>query len=446
MIKEVFGTHFGHFLVHMSYIFKRGKWFHYRRRVPRSFESFYDSQFVKISLKTDSEAIAVQRAAIFNAELERIWADAVLDNGSGALEKISQAVEIARLHGFSYLTADQIAQKDNAEIIRRVETLPEAELEDESKVSALLGAYDHNALSITAALEHFFEFQLPNLSNKSENQIRKWKNPRIKAVGNFVSVIGDLPVDQINRDHILTLRAWWFDRVQEEGLSPDSPNKDFTHLRSLLSFIRDDKKIDLNIEHMFSRIRFASVVSSRPPFPTSFIENELLDLGKLAGLHKECQLFLFAMADTGARPSELLGLDASSSDIRLDCTIPYIHIRPKDKRALKTVQSERQIPLVGSALYAFKNLPEGFEHYFGKADQLSANINKYLRDHGLLPTDDHSIYSLRHSFEDRLTAVEPPEKVQAALMGHKYHRPRYGKGPSLEQKKEWLNKICFHID
>ena len=79
------------------------------------------------------------------------------------------------------------------------------------------------------------------------------------------------------------------------------------------------------------------------------------------------------------------------------------------------------IPLVGAALVAFRELKGGFVRYRGKADLIShtrreffATINKYLRENGLIPSDRHSLYSLRHSFEDRLTAVEPPDKVQAA--------------------------------
>ncbi len=121
------------------------------------------------------------------------------------------------------------------------------------------------------------------------------------------------------------------------------------------------------------------------------------------------------------------------------------HIRPNSIRQLKTPHSRRSLPLVGSALYAFRNLPNGFEHYRGRPDALSATLNKYLRTHDLLPTKQHCVYSLRHSFEDRLTAVEPPEKIQAMLMGHKYERERYGDGPTLEQKKNWLEKICFDV-
>ena len=428
----------------MEYIFQRGKWFYYRRRVPRFIRPFYEKDIIQVSLKTDSQKLAMQRATLFNNELERIWADCVKDNGShNSDNQIARAKQISRLHGFSYLSADDIAKGNINDIIGRLGAVESHIDQNPEIVEAVLGKHKTSSMKISEAINHYFEFQKVNLLNKSANQIRKWKNPRIKAVNNFIDINGDLSASEINRDHILSLREWWFERIQSEGLSTGSPNKDFTHLRSLFSFIRDDQKIDLNIEHLFSRVRFTNVGNSRPPFPTDFIQDTLLNMDNLEGLHKECQYFLFAMADTGARPSELLGLDAGRGDIQLGAPIPYIYIRPSEKKSLKTNHSERQIPLVGSSLYAFKHLPKGFVHYNNKPDQLSANINKFLREHNLVPSGNHSVYSLRHSFEDRLTSVEPPEKVQAALMGHRYGRPRYGDGPTLEQKKRWLDRICF---
>ncbi len=110
---------------------------------------------------------------------------------------------------------------------------------------------------------------------------------------------------------------------------------------------------------------------------------------------------------------------------------------------MKTDQSERDMPLVGVALAAMQAQPDGFPRYRDKAASVSATINKFLDENGLLPTEGTTLYSLRHTFEDRLTAVEAPDKVAAAMMGHKYHRPRYGVGPSLAQKREWLERIAF---
>ena len=87
--------------------------------------------------------------------------------------------------------------------------------------------------------------------------------------------------------------------------------------------------------------------------------------------------------------------------------------------------------------------PDGFSRYLGKASSLGQIVNKFLGHHKLRPTRDHCVYSFRHGFQDRLTAAEAPDRIQADLMGHRYIRERYGKGPSLEQKHKWLSRIGF---
>lgn len=92
---------------------------------------------------------------------------------------------------------------------------------------------------------------------------------------------------------------------------------------------------------------------------------------------------------------------------------------------------------------AMKLQPEGFPRYRDKAASLSALVNKAMTARGMRPTPDHSLYSLRHTFEDRLTAIDPPDKIIAVLMGHKHSRPKYGAGPTLEHLKSWLDRIVF---
>ncbi|GGB55718.1 hypothetical protein GCM10011503_00010 [Henriciella pelagia] len=45
---------------------------------------------------------------------------------------------------------------------------------------------------------------------------------------------------------------------------------------------------------------------------------------------------------------------------------------------------------------------------------------------------DHSFYSLRHSFEDRMIAAGVDDRIRRDLFGHRLDRERYGKGASLE--------------
>jgi integrase len=87
--------------------------------------------------------------------------------------------------------------------------------------------------------------------------------------------------------------------------------------------------------------------------------------------------------------------------------------------------------------------PEGFPRYRDKSSSLSATLNKYLEENGLRPTKDHTVYSLRHSFKDRLIAAEAPDSMIDSPMGHKADKPRYGKGPSLELKLKFLTQIAL---
>lgn len=58
-----------------------------------------------------------------------------------------------------------------------------------------------------------------------------------------------------------------------------------------------------------------------------------------------------------------------------------------------------------------------------------------------MPTDQHSSYSLRHIFQDRILSVNCPDRIQADLMGHKFNRPVYGAGATLAHKLEWMEKV-----
>lgn len=432
----------------MRYLIKRKNWYYYKRRIPKYHQHHYGTQSViHVSLKTTSEPVAIQRASILNSELEKLWNKLTANQPLNTDHEYQKAVQTAQSFNFSYRTIDELAQGDLEKIINRTQAIQQpAIFEKEQDIAALLGKHTVASLTISKALDEFFEFEKPNHTRKNADQLRKWKNPRIKAVKNFIQVCGDLPIDQITRADTLNFRSWWLARVESENLTSNTPNKDFSHLRTLIFFAKDHHALNIQVEELFSRIRFKGTPNSRPPFKTSFIKERLLHPKNLAGLNRECQLLLYAMADLGARPSELVGLNPDKDHIRLDTDIPFILIEGEEDREIKTQHSERIMPLVGASLYAFQQLENGFKDYYRKPDKLSNNINKFLRNNDLLPTDDHSVYSLRHSFEDRLTAVEPPDKVQAALMGHKYDRPRYGDGPSLEQKYKWLQKIAFNID
>ena len=145
------------------------------------------------------------------------------------------------------------------------------------------------------------------------------------------------------------------------------------------------------------------------------------------------------------------GVGLLKSDINLNCEIPHIRLIPHPWRRLKTRGSERCIPLVGASLWASYRILKhnndsifAFPRYTSKdkcnANSASASLNKWLKEKLL---NDYVIHGFRHSFRDRLRAVECPSEIIDQLGGwsSKSVGQGYGEGFGLFILKKWLDKI-----
>jgi integrase len=250
---------------------------------------------------------------------------------------------------------------------------------------------------------------------------------------------GDKALRELGRDDALSYADWWEDRVVDEGIKVGTANKSISHVNGMMRAV--DKRYKLGLDNVFSGTRIeGGKDGSRKPFELDFIKNTILADGKLAKLNDDARDVVYVLLETGARPSEIVNL--SKQRIILDAAIPYIRIQAED-RLLKTEHSEREVPLVGMALDAMQRHPNGFVRYYDKADNFSATAMKYFKKHKLLPSNKHSIYSFRHSFKDRLKAVEAPEELIDELMAHVMSKPKYGDGYGLRLKQKFLQAICL---
>jgi integrase len=147
------------------------------------------------------------------------------------------------------------------------------------------------------------------------------------------------------------------------------------------------------------------------------------------------------MIETGLRPSELVNLNRSM--IILDADIPHLRLQ-NGTRKLKNDNSQRDLPLVGVALAAMRLQPDGFPGYNNdRSDLLGDHINAYLTKANLRETADHSLYSVRHAYKDRLREADIETELKDMLMGHSPKTERYGHGFTLARKREALEKIAF---
>ena len=155
------------------------------------------------------------------------------------------------------------------------------------------------------------------------------------------------------------------------------------------------------------------------------------------------------LSDTGMRLGEGAGL--IKSDINLNFEIPHIRLIPHPWRRLKTKSSERFIPLVNESLWACKRILEhnkdslyAFPRYTSSegcnTNSASAALNKWMKEK--LSTQ-YVIHGFRHSFRDRLRAVECPSEIIDQLGGwsQKSVGQGYGKGYEMSIIKKWMDKF-----
>lgn len=421
-------------------IVKRGSTYQLRRRVPQRYRGVEPREVVWISLHTDSETVARSKADRAWGNLVEAWEARLAGDNEDAEARHAAAHELARIRGFRYLDVGLVARLPVEELVARVEAISARQAApDPAEASALLGTAPAPSLTLEKALELYWGLAREKTLGKSEDQVRRWKNPRLKAVRNFVEIVGNKPVDAITRDDMLDFRQHWLERIEAGEVTPNSANKDLIHLGDVLKTVNTMKRLGLTLP--LGELSFREgETRTRPPFSPEWIRNRLLAAGALSGLNDEARGLLLGMVNTGYRPSEGAGLTGKT--IRLDAAVPHIAIEPEG-RQLKSAYARRVIPLTGVSLEAFKAFPDGFPRYRESSAGLSATVNKYLKANGLLETPAHSFYSLRHAFEDRMLAAGIDDRIRRDLFGHRLDRERYGKGASLDHVARLVQEIAL---
>lgn len=407
----------------------RGKKLSLYRRVPKKYESVEPRRFVWLSLHTDSMSEAEAKAGPAWEQLVAAWEAKLAGDTSDAEQRFQAARDLAETRGFRYMRVDKVAKLPTHELLNRIDAVSmKVGKPDLQEAAAFLGGAKEPAITVTRALELYWDLARQKTFGKSADQMRKWKNPRKKAIKTFIKVVGDKAISEITADDMLDFRAWWLDRIENEGLTPGSANKDLIHLGDVLKTVNKMKRLNLVLP--LSDLSFKEgEAEQRPPFSDTWINQKILAPGVLNGLNEDARYIVLAMINTGARPSELAAL--TSDQIRLDSNVPHISIEPV-ARQLKSVNARRMIPLCGISLEAMRARQDGFPRYCDSSASLSATVNKFLRGNGLMETPKHTLYGLRHSFEDRMLAAGVDERIRRDLMGHALDRERYGRGASLE--------------
>lgn len=430
-----------------EYLSKRNGHWQFVRRVPLEFVALDPRGVVKhstkVAVRKDPRGSKAGKVAdVMNRELEAYWRGLSEGKAQEAAERYNEARRRARVLGFDYAETAEVASRPVLEVLERLEKLMTGGLVDDAGARAAIYGYEGRPSVKVSEIWPKFEHQTRNdVADMSPNQLRRWKNAYKLAVSDFESVVKDKELPAITHADILDYVDWLEGRVEEGEIVAKTANKYMGHVSRMIKEI--NRKQRLGLGDLFAGMRlFGQKNVTRPPFPTAFVQDRILSPDALMGLNDEARAAVMIIADTGLRLSEAVNLNGMT--IHLDCKIPYVEVLP-DGRRVKTNDSVRQIPLVGAALAGAKLQPNGFPRYADKGASFSAYVNGYMTAKNLRPTRQHTLYSLRHTFKDRLIAAECEDSMIEALMGHSDDHPKYGKGPALDLKLKVLQRIAFKV-
>jgi integrase len=431
-----------------DYLTQRNGFWQYFRRVPKAYQGLGGkrAKFViistKISISDDHTGTKAARvAARINEQTEAHWRS--LASGTPDKQRYQDAVTLARAHGLDYLSPAEAVKREISELLARIEVLKLGDRRaDPAIVDAVLGGVDKPRIMLSDLFAEFEQTQRTATSKMSPDQLRKWRAAKQNAVAKLIEQRGNKALQDLTRADAIAYADYWENRTIAEGISASSANKNLSHVGGMLKAV--NKRLQLGLDNVFAGTRLdGGRDGKRSPFSVEHIRERILAPGALDGLNDEARDVVHVVMETGARPAEIVNL--SRGRIHLDCgdcETPYISIRAEG-RLLKTEHSERDIPLVGLALEAMKRHRNGFPRYHDKGSNLSATVMKHFKARGLLPTPEHSVYSFRHAFKDRLKAAECPEEMIDELMGHATGKPRYGDGYGLKLKQRYLRAISL---
>ena len=230
-----------------------------------------------------------------------------------------------------------------------------------------------------------------------------------RVVSEIVQLAGAKAINSHTRNDALMFR----DSLLKREVSYNTVKRNFECIRAIWNFAaRENGVSDPN---PFANMNYGNGAGAvkRMPIPID-------DIRKVQQLcyqkDDDIRWLIALLSDTGMRLAEAAGL--AKEDVFLDTEIPDVRLCERPWRPLKTRSSERDVPLVGAALWAAKRAYESspneylFPRYCSedrcKADYASNSLNKWLRKH--VPSGC-VFHSFRHSMRDRLRAVECPSEI-----------------------------------
>ncbi len=372
-----------------NHVLLRNETYYFLKRVPTDLKDYYSVKRLCFSLKTKSYASALRITKSVLQRLEDYWLGIRL-----------QKMDIPAIH---------LVKSENKS--------------------------DDSTPILSDALDLYLRL-------KGKGKDKTFVRTANRNIEYIIKVLGNRAIKTYSTNDAGKFRDW----LIEQGMSNSTVKRVFSSIRAIINLAINE--FGLNILNPFSKVYL--------PSSSSVDINRVIpreDLIKIQSICKkeddELRWIVALLSDSGMRLSEALGL--TKEDINLNHSIPHIRLIPHPWRGLKTKSSNRYIPLVKDSLWASLRVLEhnndsnfAFPRYTSlkgcNANSASAALNKWLKEK---LSKQYVIHGLRHSFRDRLRAIECPLEIIDQLGGWSFKSvgQGYGKGYELSVLGKWMNKI-----
>ena len=383
--------------ISIPYTFNRDGYYYFTRRVPKDLAHHYSRLRIVECLRTTSAKQAKMQAQQANAKLEAYWA----------------SLRVAR------------ASVPGASSCLTPTTIP---------IFADTQKSPNNQPDLTQALDIYLDL-------KGKNRPKSFEAAATRTCNYLIGIAGNKPLGDYTRADALRFREWLIDR----GLTGSSVTRNFSYLKAVFKFAVSEYALDVTNPFIGVYHDRQAGVIQRQPIP---IENIKLVQAQCRQVDDDLRWLVALLSDTGLRLAEGAGL--LKTDIHLDCEVPFVRIQKHPWRGLKTRSSERDVPLVGQALWAAERAFHascGSTFAFARynqtdttaANSASAALNKWLKQH--VPTGC-TMHSFRHSMRDRLRAVQCPADIADQIGGWATDGvgQGYGSGYPIDVTYDWVRQ------
>ena len=371
-----------------NHVLLRNETYYFLKRVPYDLKDYYSVKRLCFSLKTKSYSSALRLTKSVLQRLDDYWLGIRL-----------QKMDIPAIH--------LVKANDNV---------------------------DDSSPLISDALDLYLKL-------KGEGKDKTFIRTATRNIEYIIKVLGNKSIRLYSSSDASKFRDW----LMEQGMSNSTLKRVFSSVKAIVNLSINEYGLD--ITNPFSKAYLPSIENEiRESIPLEDIRVIQTESKKE---DDELRWLLLLLSDSGMRLSEALGL--SKDDINLNSNLPHVKLIPHKWRRLKTRNSERCIPLIGASLWASKKILEhqnnsiyAFPRYTSvdncNANSASAALNKWLKSKLI---NDYVVHGLRHSFRDRLRAIECPSEIIDQLGGWSLRSigQGYGKGYELSVLSKWMNQI-----